>query len=110
MAAIAPSRPLPPVGATLLCLESGSTSAYPITVERHVGRYFIAGAHRFHVYDDWKVGTIRHTWRKPAAMVWMPSPEEQAAAAAAAPPAPIPRPCWRPPADPVGPPEPTEAW
>jgi hypothetical protein len=79
MAAIAPSRPLPPVGATLLCLESGSTSAYPITVERHVGRYFIAGAHRFHVYDDWKVGTIRHTWRKPAAMVWMPSPEEQAA-------------------------------
>ena len=29
MAAIAPSRPLPPIGATLLCLERGSTSAYP---------------------------------------------------------------------------------
>ena len=52
------------------------------------------------VYDDWKVGTTRHTWRKPAAMVWMPSPEEQAAATAL--PAPIPRPCWSPPAPPVG--------
>lgn len=79
---VAPARPLPPVGATLLCLERGSTSAYPVTVERHQGRYFIAGGHRFHVYDDWKVGTARHTWRKPAAMVWMASDEEQAAAVA----------------------------
>ena len=108
MAAIAPARPLPPVGTTLLCLERGSTSAYPVIVERHQGRYFIAGAHRFHVYDDWKVGTTRHTWRKPAAMVWMASPEEQAAAPAL--PAPIPRPCWSPPAPPIGHPEPSEAW
>ncbi len=105
MATIAPARPLPPVGTTLLCLERGCTSAYPVTVERHQGRYFIAGGHRFHVYDDWKVGTARHAWRKPAAMVWMASPEDQAAAAAT----PTPRP-WRPPAPPVGAPEPTEAW
>lgn len=108
---VAPARPLPAVGALLLCLERGSTSAYPVTVERHQGRYFIAGGHRFHVYDDWKHGTTRHTWRKPAAMVWMASPEEQAsleklqADLAAAPQAP-----WRPPAAPPGPPEPTEAW
>jgi hypothetical protein len=104
---VAPARPLPPVGATLLCLERGSTSAYPVTVERHQGRYFVAGGHRFHVYDDWKVGTARHTWRKPAAMVWMASDEEQAAAAAP----PAPTPClWRPPGDPPGSAEPTEAW
>jgi hypothetical protein len=86
----------------LLCLERAATAAYPITVERHQGRYFIAGGHRFHVYDDWKQATL-HTWRTAAAMVWLPSPEKQAAAA------PPPRP-WQPPAPPAGPPEPTEAW
>jgi hypothetical protein len=108
---IASARPLPPIGAVLLCLELGSTAAYPVTVERHLGRYFFAGDHRFHVYDDWKVGTSSHTWRTAAAMVWLASPEEQAslekllaelATASGAP--------WQPPAPPVGPPEPTEAW
>ena len=108
---IAPARPLPPIGAVLLCLECGSTAAYPVTVDRHLGRYFFAGDHRFHVYDDWKVGTTRHTWRTAAAMVWLASPEEQVslenlheelATASRAP--------WQPPASPVGPPEPTENW
>jgi hypothetical protein len=108
---IAPSRPLPDIGAVLLCLERGSTAAYPVTVERHLGRYFFAGDHRFHVYDDWKVGTTRHAWRTAAAMVWLASPEEQAslekllaelATASQAP--------WQPPAPPVGPPEPPENW
>lgn len=103
MAAVAPARPLPPVGSVLLCLERASTAAYPVTVERHLGRYFIAGGHRFHVYDDWKVNTTRHTWRTAAAMVWLPSPEEQAAAAG------LSR-RWQPPAAPPGPPEPTETW
>jgi hypothetical protein len=127
MAAIAPARPLPPIGTTLLCLERGSTSAYPVIVERHQGRYFIAGAHRFHVYDDWKVGTTRHTWRKPAAMVWIASPEEQVLAAAEgrclmavtqsmdgpidlSPTVSMAEVQWLPPAAPPGPPEPTEAW
>jgi hypothetical protein len=107
----APARPLPDIGDVLLCLELGSTAAYPVTVERHLGRYFFAGGHRFHVYDDWKVGTTRHTWRTAAAMVWLSSPEEQAsleklqaelATASRAP--------WQPPAPPVGLPEPTENW
>jgi hypothetical protein len=107
---IAPARPLPPIGAVLLCQELGST-AYPVTVERHLGRYFFAGGHRFHVYDDWKVGTTSHTWRTAAAMVWLASPEERAsleklqaelATASGAP--------WQPPASPVGPPEPPENW
>lgn len=104
---LAPARPLPPVGATLLCLERGSTAAYPVTVERHVGRYFIAGGHRFHVYDDWKSGASRPTWRKPAATVTLLTPEEAQEAAArilvADPP-------FQPPAEPVGAHEPTEAW
>jgi hypothetical protein len=108
---VAPARPLPPIGAVLLCLERGSTAAYPVTVERHLGRYLFAGGHRFHVYDDWKTGTTSHTWRTAAAMVWLASPEEQAsleklqaelATASGAP--------WQPPASPVGPPEPTENW
>ena len=98
---VAPARPLPPIGAVLLCLERGSTAAYPVTVERHLGRYLFAGGHRFHVYDDWKVSTTRHTWRTAAAMVWLASfghrREEQAAAAAT-------------PVPPAGPPEPTEFW
>ena len=108
---IAPARPLPDIGAVLLCLERGSTAAYPVTVERHLGRYFFAGDHRFHVYDDWQVGTTRHTWRTAAAMVWLASPEDLAcleklqaelATASRAP--------WQPPAPPVGLPEPTENW
>jgi hypothetical protein len=92
-------------GAVLLCLERAATAAYPVTVERHQGRYFIAGGHRFHVYDDWRHGTARHTWRKPAAMVWLASPEELAAAAAMQSPR-----TWQPPAPPAGTPEPNEAW
>lgn len=124
---VAPARPLPAVGAVLLCLERGSTSAYPVTVERHQGRYFIAGGHRFHVYDDWKNGTARHTWRKPAAMVWMASPEEQALADAKgrclmtatrsmtgpidlSPSLSMDEVQWLIPKAPPGPPEPTEAW
>lgn len=102
---IAPARPLPPVGAVLLCLEHGSTmAAYPVTVERHLGRYFFAAGHRFHVYDDWEHGTARHTWRTAAAMVWLASPEEQAAATKPA------HRSWMPPPATAGPPEPTEAW
>jgi hypothetical protein len=110
---LAPARPLPPIGAVLLCLERAATAAYPVTVERHQGRYFIAGGHRFHVYDDWRHGTARHTWRKPAAMVWLASPEEQAAAEAKARrtmAASRPEIQWLPPAAPAGPSEPTEAW
>ena len=129
---VAPARPLPPFGAVLLCLERGSTAAYPVTVERHLGQYFFAGGHRFHVYDDWKVGTTRHTWRTASAMVWLASPEEQAAAtmgfavrfsaACIAPAQSMTGPIdgsptllrgesqWRPPAPPAGPPEPTECW
>jgi hypothetical protein len=108
---IAPARPLPDIGAVLLCLEHGSTAAaYPVTVERHLGRYFFAGDHRFHVYDDWKVGTTRHTWRTAAAKVWLASPEEQAAAVAKARHTSRPEIQWQPPAPPVGPPEPTENW
>ena len=124
---VAPARPLPPIGAVLLCLECGSTSPYPVTVERHLGRYLFAGGHRFHVYDDWKVGTSSHTWRTAAAMVWLPSPEElatavakvwlaspeeQATAAATivAPTLSMGESQWRPPVPPAGPPEPTECW
>jgi hypothetical protein len=110
---VAPARPLPPIGAVLLCLERGSLAAYPVTVERHLGRYLFAGGHRFHVYDDWKVGTTRHTWRTAAAMVWLASPEEQAAAEAKVchtMPASRPEIQWLPPAAPAGPAEPTEAW
>ena len=108
----APARPLPPIGSVLLCLEPGSTSPYPVTVERHLGRYLFAGGHRFHVYDDWKVGATSHTWRTAAAMVWLTSPEEQATAAATimAPTQSMGESQWRPPAPPAGPPEPTENW
>jgi hypothetical protein len=107
---VVPARPLPPIGAVLLCLKRGSTP-YPVTVERHLGRYFFAGDHRFHVYDDWKVGTTSHTWRTAAAMVWLASPEEQAsleklqtelATASQVP--------WHYPGPPAGSPEPTENW
>ena len=132
---VAPARPLPPIGSVLLCLEPGSTSPYPVTVERHLGRYLFAGGHRFHVYDDWKVGATSHTWRTAAAMVWLASPEEQATAAAEeqatavakvwltspeeqataaatimAPTQSMGESQWRPPAPPVGLPEPTENW
>ena len=117
---VAPARPLPPIGAVLLCLEPGSTSPYPVTVERHLGRYLFAGGHRFHVYDDWKVGTSSHTWRTAAAMVWLARPEEvatavaeeQATAAATimAPTLSMGKSQWRPSAPPAGPPEPTEFW
>ena len=109
---VAPARPLPPIGAVLLCLERGADAAYPVTVERHLGRYLFAGGHRFHVYDDWKVGTTRHTWRTAAAMVWLASPEEQALAAATilAPTLSMGESQWRPPVPPAGPPEPTECW
>lgn len=127
MAAVAPARPLPPVGSLLLCLERASTAAYPVTVERHLGRYFIAGGHRFHVYDDWRHGTARHTWRTAAAMVWLASAEEQAAAEAKGrclmavtrsmdgpidgrPVLSMAEVQWLPPKPPAGPPEPTEAW
>ena len=109
---VAPARPLPPIGAVLLCLERGSTAAYPVTVERHLGRYLFAGGHRFHVYDDWKVGATRHTWRTATAMVWLASSEEQAAAEATimAPAQSMGESQWRPPVPPAGPPEPTECW
>lgn len=132
---VATARPLPPIGAVLLCLEPGSTSPYPVTVERHLGRYLFAGGHRFHVYDDWKVGTICHTWRTAAAMVWLASPEEQAVVAAEkqataesmfwlaspeehataaatilAPTLSMGESQWRPTVPPAGPPEPTECW
>ena len=109
---VAPARPLPPIGAVLLCLERGSTSPYPVTVERHLGRYLFAGGHRFHVYDDWKVGTTSHTWCTAAAMVWLASPEEHATAAATilAPTLSMGESQWRPPVPPAGPPEPTECW
>ena len=109
---VAPARPLPPIGAVLLCLERGSTAAYPVTVERHLGRYLFAGGHRFHVYDDWKVGTTSHTWRTAAAMVWLPNPEELATAVATilAPTLSMGESQWRPPAPPAGPPEPPELW
>ena len=109
---VASARPLPPIGAVLLCLERGSTAAYPVTVERHLGRYLFAGGHRFHVYDDWKVGATSHTWRTAAAVVWLASPEEQATAAATimAPTLSMGESQWRPPVPPSGPPEPTECW
>jgi hypothetical protein len=112
-------RSLPPVGAVLLCSESPSAAAYPVTVDRHLGRYFIAGSHRFHVFDDWTTGATKPTWRTAAASVELLSPEEAAAVnldrgfsydALLEAPAPPARPVWRPPAPPAGPDEPTETW
>lgn len=117
-------RSLPPVGAVLLCQEQPSAAAHPITVERHLGRYFIAAGHRFHVFDDWRAGTTRPTWRTAAARVELLTAEEAAELnidrgfdydallepPAALPPAPPGRGPWRPPMPPAGPAEPTETW
>jgi hypothetical protein len=110
-----------------------------VTVERHLGRYFIAGTHRFHVFDDWSSGGPNPTWRTSAAMVVLLTDkqveqiqeaakplnltvtfevgidsftyDELVEAPTALPgPAPPSRPAWRPPAPPAGPDEPTETW
>jgi hypothetical protein len=71
-------RSLPPVGAFLLCQETPSAAAYPVTVEKHLGRYFYAAGHRFHVFDDWLAGGLNPTWRTDAALVTLLSDEEAA--------------------------------
>ncbi len=71
-------RSLPPVGAVLLCQETPAAAAYPVTVEKHLGRYFYAGGHRFHVFDDWAAGGLNPTWRTAAALVTLLSDEEAA--------------------------------
>ena len=97
---VAPARPLPPIGAVLLCLERGSTAPYPVTVERHLGRYLFAGGHH--------QPHLAHG----RGQVWLASPEEQAAAAATilAPTLSMGESQWRPPVPPAGPPKPTECW
>jgi len=120
----APCRSLPPVGAVLLCSESPSAAAYPVTVERHLGRYFYAAGHRFHVFDDWVSGDSSPTWHTAAATVILLTSEEAAQIqdegfsndSLMERPTPMPGPAppgrgvWRPPAPPAGPDEPTETW
>lgn len=73
-------RSLPPVGAVLLCQEGPDGAAHPylVTVEKHLGRYFYAAGHRFHVFDDWDNGSTSPAWRTAAATVVLWTGEELA--------------------------------
>lgn len=93
----------PPLGAMVAITDRGAAEPYTATVASHVGRYFFAGGHRFHVADDHRASADRPIWQTAAAMVVLLNPAE------ALPPPPA-RPPWHPPAAPAGSPEPTEEW
>lgn len=105
----------PPLGETVAIIDRGSTESYLAQVHQHLGRYFYAGTHRFHVSDDLvKPSGQRKTWQTAAATAVLVLPDEPQDSAA-----PLSRSlpastshlmAWAPPADPVGPPEPTEQW
>jgi hypothetical protein len=112
--AVAMAHEHPPLGAMLAIFDRGATVSYQVPVEKHLGRYFYAGEHRFHVADDLAVGHFRangrRAWRTAAAFAVLLPPEEaehllaHGFASAAAPVTGIPV------TEPVGPDEPTEHW
>lgn len=97
----------PPLGSMVAITDRGALSHYLAPVDLHLGRYFYAAAHRFHVADD-RQRAERQTWQTAAATAVLLLPGEFDAA----PPPPPASVCsrWAPPADPVGPEEPTEQW
>jgi hypothetical protein len=108
---LTPAHSHPPLGSQVAITTPGAAAHYLALVNSHLGRYFYAGGHRFHVSDDWSPTPDHRCWRTAAAMARLLSSEECPAAAAveghSSPPAQDP---WLPPPEPVGPCEPTEAW
>jgi hypothetical protein len=98
----------PPLGAMVAITDRGA-EPYTATVDSHVGRYFFAGGHRFHVADDHRASADRPIWRTAAAVVELLNPEDAALSPAAVPVSITPCKAWQP-AAPEGPAEPTEEW
>ena len=99
----------PPLGAMVAITDRGATEPYTATVASYVGRYFVAGGHRFHVADDHCASADRPIWRTAAAVVVLLNPEAALSPAAASVSITA---CeaWQPPAEPDGSAEPTEEW
>lgn len=101
----------PPVGALVAITDRGATGHYVAKIDLHLGRYFYAGCHRFHVADDSvpSPAAEQRTWQTAAATAVLLRPEEYEAVGPTA--VSSPSPSSLPPL-PVhqGAPEPTEEW
>lgn len=100
----------PPLGSMVAITDRGAHAHYLAPVDLHLGRYFYVATHRFHVADD-RQRAERQIWKTAAAtaVLLLPGEFDAADAVAAPPPASL-QLLWAPPADPVGPEEPTEQW
>jgi hypothetical protein len=101
----------PPVGALVAITDRGATGHYVATIDLHLGRYFYAGCHRFHVADDSVPlpAAEQRTWQTATATAVLLRPEEYEMAGPPAAPAPASSSLTSLPVD-LGPREPTEQW
>jgi hypothetical protein len=97
----------PPIGSMLAITDRGAAAHYNAPVDLHLGRYFYAAGHRFHVADDRQRNAERRTWKSLAATAVLLLPGEFDPAPAAPKPLPVPLALL---AEPEGLAEPTEHW
>jgi hypothetical protein len=76
---VALSHTLPPLGAKVAITDPAAPPTFVAPVDIHLGRYFWAGAYRFHVTDDlWRCAP-RPTWKLNGVFAELLSPEDAAA-------------------------------